>query len=142
MWALATENASPGADAWILPEPEEAQFSRQIDLQLGFPYANWYARDRKLRTETLLAWTDPSFEFECPPSSALICPSASRLDCKWVIFLPIRSYKHQPMGWYKECQKVFSQLNLVNPRLWITPSWKEELLKARLFPVGSYCEYQ
>lgn len=142
MWVPATDPSANRSDAWILPEPEESKFSREIELALGFPFANWAARPHQKRSESLMTWTDPSFEFECPPSSPLVCPSAGRVDCDWVIFLPIRSYKHQPGAWFKECQKVLSQLNIVNPRLWIVPSWKEELLKSRLFPVGSYVEYE
>ena len=108
-------------------------------MKLGFPYANWKARPTQQRSESLLTWTDPSFEFRCASGAPLVVPAADRVNCQWVVFLPI--VNHTPDSWLKECQKIIKQMNTVNPRLWIPASWKEELLKAELNPVGSYCEY-
>lgn len=143
-WTLINEAEAfgSGADVWVLPEPTVAKFSRQIELQLGFPFANWQSRPTQQRSETLLTWTDPSFEFKCDDGTPMVCPSAGRLPCQWVVFLPTADYKNHPMGWLEECQKIFQQLNIQSPRLWISTLWKEELLKARLLPVGSYCEYR
>lgn len=121
-----------GADAWILCEPEESKFSRRIELALGFPYANWQVRSPQQRSDSLLKWTDPSFEFKCDEKSPLIVPSAGRLPCDWIVYLPMKHCKNQPMEWFEECKKIFQQLNIKNPRLWVPTSWKAEL--------GSYCE--
>ena len=121
-----------GADAWVLPEPEESKFARRVELALGFPYANWQVRPTLQRSEVLLNWTDPSFEFKCDETAPLIVPSAGRLPCDWIIYMPIQSWKNQPKEWFAECQKVFEQLQIKKPRLWVPSSWKAEL--------ESYCE--
>lgn len=121
-----------GFDTWVLPEPEESHFSRRVEVALGFPYANWQVRPTAQRSDSLLTWTDPSFEFKCADTSPLIVPSAGRLPCDWIVYLPIRDCKTQPMEWFAECKKLFKQLNVKNPKLWVSTSWKAEL--------GSYCE--
>ena len=138
MWSLVADPFVEGADAWILPEPKKSEHSRQVDFQLGFPYANWQSRPTPQRSETLLTWTDPSFEFRCAEDAAFVCPSAGRLNCQWVVFLPIQ----HSADWLTECQKIIQQLNIQSPRLWIHKTWKEELLKVGLLPVGSYVEYE
>lgn len=125
-----------GFDAWVIPEPEESRFSRRVEVALGFPYANWQVRPAPQRSKSLLRWTDPSFEFKCDETSPLIVPSAGRLPCDWIVYLPQKTYKqhskNQPMEWFGECKKIFQQLNVKNPKLWVSTSWKAEL--------SSYCE--
>lgn len=123
----ATQAYQPGADVWILPQPESSQLSRNVDWLLNFQITRGLANEPRRRGEQLetllkkIKWTLPPSHDKS--GSPLLIASTGRLPTRWVLI---------PEVWDAELSFLNSAADLMPAklRLFLPASISPDLFRA------------